>query len=80
MYDIYLLIDGKREGPFTEDEVTESLADGSIAPSLLAWYEGLDHWVPISNILDEDPLASSYFSSIYSVFHERSTIRSGGWQ
>lgn len=51
MSKIYLLIEGVRQGPFTEELTRESLADGSIPPDLLAWREGEANWIPVSELL-----------------------------
>ena len=53
MADIYLLIEGKQEGPYTEDQLRQSLANGQIPPDLPAWHEGLPgDWVSVSSIVD----------------------------
>jgi hypothetical protein len=56
MSDIYLLIEGKQEGPYTEEQVRQSLAEGLIPSDLPAWHDGLQgEWVPISSIVEVDP-------------------------
>ena len=55
MPDIYLLIDGQQQGPYTEEQVLQSLAEGHIPPELLAWHEGIADWLPISNVLEKSP-------------------------
>jgi hypothetical protein len=39
--DIYLLIQGEQQGPYTEEQVRQSLAEGQIPADLPAWREGL---------------------------------------
>ena len=51
MQEIFLIVDGKREGPSTEDEVRRALASGKISSSTLAWREGLDAWTPLDRIM-----------------------------
>ena len=41
MADIYLLSEGRRDGPYTEVEIRPALAWGFIPRDLLAWKEGL---------------------------------------
>jgi len=53
--DIYLLIEGQQQGPYTEDQVHQSLGDGLIPDDLPAWHEGLSEWVPISRIMRSNP-------------------------
>ena len=53
MAGIYLLIEGKQKGPYTEEQIRQSLAQGSIPPDLPAWQVGLpEGWVPISSIVE----------------------------
>jgi hypothetical protein len=47
MPDIYLLIEGQQQRPYTEDEVRQSLAEGLIPNDLPAWHEGLLEWVHV---------------------------------
>jgi hypothetical protein len=51
MPDIYLLIEGKQEGPYTEDQVQQSLAEGLFHADLPAWYEGLPTWVEVGSLI-----------------------------
>jgi Flp pilus assembly protein TadD len=52
MADIYLLINGAQEGPYTEDQVRQSLSEGLIPADLPAWHEGLADWLSVANVLD----------------------------
>ena len=56
---LYLHIDGKQVGPFPEEEVRQSLAQGKFAPDALAWHDGLPTWVPLATLLGSlaQPLA-----------------------
>ncbi len=51
MRGIFLVIDGKPEGPLTDAQVRDSLAQGGIPADTLAWHEGLDGWVAVEKIL-----------------------------
>lgn len=51
MANIYLLIEGKKEGPYTEEQVRQSLAEGLIPSDLLAWHEGLPDWVQVAGLV-----------------------------
>jgi len=57
MADIYLLIEGKREGPFTETDIRESLAESVIPSHIPAWHEGLSDWISVGRLFGL-PLAS----------------------
>jgi hypothetical protein len=48
--DIYLLIDGQQQGPYTEEQVRQSLAEGLIPSDLPGWHEGLDDWVQVGSL------------------------------
>jgi len=48
---IFILRDGKQEGPFTEQEVRSRLAGREFALADLAWHEGLSSWISISTLL-----------------------------
>jgi len=53
-------------GPFTVDEINESIAKGEFSLEDLGWYEGLDEWKPLRNIegiIDAAVIASSVSSS-----------------
>ena len=50
MADIYLLIEGKQEGPYTEEDVRQYLADGRFQNDQLAWREGLTDWAALSEV------------------------------
>lgn len=56
MPDIYLLIDGKQEGPYTEEATRQSLAEGLIPSDLPAWREGLADWVNVGDLAGPPPL------------------------
>jgi TPR repeat protein len=61
MADLYLLIQGKQEGPYTEEATRQSLEQGLIPASLPAWREGLPDWKPVSEVLveTEAPIAAA---------------------
>ena len=48
---IYLLIQDKQEGPYTEAQVRQYLAEGRITNDLLACQEPLTEWVPVSSLI-----------------------------
>jgi len=52
MREIYLIINGERTGPSTEDEVRQALSEGKISGGTLAWQEGLEQWTPLDQVLD----------------------------
>lgn len=51
MPDIYLLIKGQQQGPYTETQVKEWLTEGILSSDLLAWHEGMADWVEVENLL-----------------------------
>jgi hypothetical protein len=48
---IYLLSEGKEDGPYTEDEIQQALAWGFIPSDLPAWREGLADWIQVGRLL-----------------------------
>jgi len=63
MPDIYLLTEGKQEGPYTKEQVRQSLAESRISTDHPAWHEGLDNWVTVGDLItssaDPTPIVSS---------------------
>lgn len=51
MADIYLLIDGKQEGPYATDVIQQALAWGFIPADLPAWQQGDAELVPVGSLL-----------------------------
>lgn len=48
----YLVMDnGQQSGPFSRQEITERLNNGSISNQALVWCEGMPSWVPVGQIL-----------------------------
>ena len=48
--DIYLLKDGRREGPFRVFQVKERLDRGEATEADLGWHQGMEAWRPLSEI------------------------------
>ncbi|MCE0498780.1 MAG: DUF4339 domain-containing protein [Methylacidiphilales bacterium] len=59
MLAIYILKKGKQSGPYTEEEVRQDLARGAWLPSDLARQEGIDKWLPITQLLSGLPVEKS---------------------
>jgi hypothetical protein len=47
---IYVTRDGQRLGPYSLQEINERLGNAAISPSDLAWYQGINDWVPLSSV------------------------------
>ena len=47
---ILLYANGNQTGPFTRQQMAETLAAGSVPPDALYWQEGLPEWRPISEL------------------------------
>jgi uncharacterized protein DUF4339 len=47
---IFIFKDGRREGPYSLEEVRRLRADGKVMNSDYAWQEGLADWVPLASI------------------------------
>lgn len=55
----YLLIDGKKSGPFTAYALHGMVKDGSVTEETVAWHAGLDAWKPMGEV----PALESYFKA-----------------
>jgi RsiW-degrading membrane proteinase PrsW (M82 family) len=51
MADIYLLIEGQPQGPFTEEKIRQSIAEGLVSPHAQARREGTSEWTPLADVL-----------------------------
>lgn len=47
---IFISRDGERTGPYSVKEINARLKDGTILPSDLACQEGMEEWVPLSEM------------------------------
>jgi hypothetical protein len=47
---IYIAQHGQKLGPCSLEDVNNYLSDGTFSLSDLAWYEGLDAWIPITSV------------------------------
>lgn len=47
---VWLLIDGEKQGPFHDFEVRSKITHEGLQPDVLAWYESLDGWKPLSEL------------------------------
>ena len=50
---IHINRNGQQMGPYTWEEVQSYLAQGSLLPTDTAWYEGLETWVPLSQLVPQ---------------------------
>ena len=48
--DIYILQDNRQTGPFSLVEINTMLTRRELAPSALAWFEGAEGWMPLSQL------------------------------
>lgn len=51
MADIYLLIEGQQQGPYTEEKLRQSLTEGLVPPHAPARREGMTDWAPLTTML-----------------------------
>jgi hypothetical protein len=52
---IYIGKAGEQTGPFTPEQVQVMYENGRIAPSDVAWHEGLSDWQPLHQVLELTP-------------------------
>ncbi|WP_028583242.1 TIGR00266 family protein [Desulfogranum mediterraneum] len=46
----YIAVNGQSQGPYSQEQLRQTLAAGQLEPSLLVWQEGYSDWVPASQI------------------------------
>ncbi|CAN5663026.1 hypothetical protein BH09VER1_BH09VER1_00810 [soil metagenome] len=51
MSTLYVLKEGQKRGPFTTEELEEKVASGEFAHDDQFWTEGMDGWLPLSDII-----------------------------
>jgi hypothetical protein len=47
---IYVSLDGEVSGPFEREKVEQILADRGMVENAFFWHEGLDEWLPLTNL------------------------------
>ncbi len=60
---IHIQRDGQQFGPYTLEDLNQYLADGSLLPSDLAWYEGVSDWIHMNQVLGVVMPLSDFHSS-----------------
>jgi hypothetical protein len=60
---IHIHRDGQQYGPYSLEQAREYLAAGNLLKSDLAWYDGAQDWVPLSQLTDLSP-------SVFQPAHE----------
>ena len=66
---IFVQHQGQQTGPFSQQEIKQGLANGHYQPSDLAWYEGIETWIPLSSLPThqvDNPVMSSATESAKS--------------
>jgi len=54
MSDIYVILGGVKEGPFSEDQVTQRLQSGDLTPNVLAWRDGDTDTIPLGLLVKKE--------------------------
>ncbi len=72
---IHIQRDGQEFGPYTLEDLNKYLAEGSLLASDLAWYEGLQNWIPMEQVPGVN-LPSSNFPIAQEVGIAGTTVRS----
>ncbi len=48
---VFVAVNGSQQGPYTLEQVAQMLAQGSLPPGSLCWYEGLAQWTPVEQVV-----------------------------
>lgn len=49
---VFIALNGRQSGPYTEHQVREMLHVGSITRANLAWRDGLESWIPLDQVIE----------------------------
>lgn len=47
---IYIAKSGQQHGPYSQEDITKHIRDGTVTPDDLAWYEGAAEWIPLRTV------------------------------
>jgi uncharacterized RDD family membrane protein YckC len=50
LVDYYYAVAGQQSGPIPEEQLDQMIANGSLAPETLIWAQGMEGWVPYSQV------------------------------
>jgi hypothetical protein len=50
-HDIYIFQNNKKEGPFSEEQITQMLKAGDLSNISLAWRDGMPDWQPLNTLM-----------------------------
>lgn len=53
---IHVMQEGQQFGPYSKPQLEAFLWEGTVQRGDLAWYEGLEDWLPVWQVLEMDPL------------------------
>lgn len=57
--EIFLILNGAQAGPYSQFQVAHMAAVGTIEYNTPYWMEGMQEWVPVSDLIDSDPAIKS---------------------
>src|SRR5690348_4631011 len=46
---LYYNLNGQQQGPVSEDQLRQMVANGTLAPETLVWRQGMADWQPLAN-------------------------------
>ncbi len=53
MENIFILIDGKKYGPYNSSQIQSWIGEGRIDRNTMCWYSGLSEWKPIGEVFPQ---------------------------
>lgn len=69
--ELYLHKNGEQVGPFTEEQISSMINDGSLSRDDITWHEGLTEWQPLHTVFDITSIAEEPTSDYNSVVQSR---------
>lgn len=70
--ELYLHKNGEQVGPFTEEQISSMINDGSLSRDDITWHEGLTDWQPLHTVFDITPIAIEPTSDHTPIVQSRS--------
>jgi len=51
---VFIAVNGSQQGPYSMEQVAQMVAQGSLPPGTLGWYEGLAQWTPVEQLVSTE--------------------------
>jgi len=69
--ELYLHKNGEQVGPFTEEQISSMINDGSLSRDDITWHEGLTEWQPLHTVFEITPIAEESITDYAPVLQQQ---------